>query len=45
MRPRAIHALRADFDASGQHIARIEREAQAEQVAGRQAETSYEMEL
>jgi hypothetical protein len=42
---RRIDVRRAELDASSQHTARIEREAQAEQGAGRQAETRYEMEL
>jgi len=45
-RPRArIDAQRAELDASSEHSARIEREAQAEPEADRQAETPYEMEL
>jgi hypothetical protein len=42
---RRIDAQRAELDASGEHTARIEREAQAEPAAGRQAETPYDMEM
>jgi hypothetical protein len=42
---RRIDAQRAELEASSQHTARIEREAQAEPEADRQAETPYEMEL
>jgi conjugative relaxase-like TrwC/TraI family protein len=38
---RRIDAQRAELDASSQHTARMEREAQAEPEAVRQAETSY----
>ena len=38
-----IDAQRADLDASSKHTAQMERETQAEPEAGRQAETSYEM--
>jgi hypothetical protein len=40
---RRINAQQAELDASSQHTARIEREAQAEPEAERQADTSYEM--
>ena len=42
---RRIDAQRAELDASSEHTARIEREAQAEPEAGRQAETAYDMEI
>jgi len=42
---RRIDAQRAELDASSEHIARMEREAQAEPEADRQAETPYEMEI
>jgi len=42
---RRIDAQRAELDASSEHTARIQREAQAEPEAGRQAETPYEMEI
>jgi hypothetical protein len=38
-------AQRAELDASSEHSARIEREAQPEPAAGRQAETPYDMEM
>ena len=38
-----IDAQRAQLDASSEHTARMEREAQAEPEADRQAETPYEM--
>jgi TrwC relaxase/AAA domain len=41
---RRIDAQQAELGASSQHTARIEREAQAEPEAGRQAETLYEIE-
>jgi hypothetical protein len=40
---RRINAQRAELGASSQHTARIEREAQAEPEAYRQADTSHEM--
>jgi hypothetical protein len=40
---RRIDAQRAHLDSSSKHTARIEREAQAEPDAARQADTSYEM--
>jgi hypothetical protein len=40
-----IGAQRAELDASSEHTARIEREAQAEPAADRQAETPYDMEM
>lgn len=40
---RRIDAQRAQLDASSKHTARIEREAQAEPEAARQADTSCEM--
>ena len=42
---RRVDAQRAELKSSGQHTARIEREAQAEPEVHLQAETSYEMEL
>ena len=42
---RRIDAQRAELDASSEHIARMEREAQTGPEAGRQAETSYEMDM
>ena len=42
---RRIDAQRAELDASSEHAARIEREAQAEPAADRQAETPYDMEM
>ena len=42
---RRIDAQRAELDASSEHTARMEREAQAEPEADRQAETPYEMEM
>ena len=42
---RRIDAQRAELDASSEHTARIEREAQAEPEADRQAETPYDMEM
>jgi hypothetical protein len=42
---RRIDAQRAELDASSEHTARMEREAQAGPEAGRQAETPYEMEM
>jgi hypothetical protein len=42
---RRIDAQRAELDASSQHTARVEREAQAGPAAGQQAETSYDMEM
>ena len=38
-------ARRAELNASSEHSARLEREAQAEPAAGRQAETPYDMEM
>ena len=40
-----INAQRAKFEASSQYTARIEREAQAGQEAGRQAEAHDDMEM
>ena len=42
---RRIDAQRAELDASSEHTARIEREAQAEPEADRQAEAPYDMEM
>jgi len=42
---RRIEAQGAELDASSEHTARIEREAQAEPEAIRQAKTSYDMEM
>ena len=42
---RRIGAQRAELDASSEHAARIEREAQAEPAAERQAVTHYDMEM
>ena len=42
---RRIDAQRAELDASSEHTARIQREAQAEPEAGRQAETPHDMEM
>ena len=42
---RRFDAQRAELNASSEHTARIEREAQAEPEADRQAETPYEMEM
>ena len=42
---RRLDAHRAELEASSEHIARMEREAQAEPQADRQTGTSYEMEL
>ena len=42
---RRIDAQRAELDASSEHTARIEREAQAEPEADRQAEAPYEMDM
>lgn len=42
---RRIDAKRAEFDASREHTARREREAQAEPATGRQAGTLYDMEM
>ena len=42
---RRIDAQRAELDASSEHTARIQREVQAEQEAGRQAEATNEMEM
>jgi len=42
---RRIDAQRAEVDASSQHTARAEREAQAEPAADQQAETPYDMEM
>ena len=42
---RRIDAQRAQLDASSEHTARMEREAQAEPEADRQAETPYEMDM
>jgi conjugative relaxase-like TrwC/TraI family protein len=42
---RRIDAQRAELDASSQHTARAEREAQAEPAPGQQAETPYDMEM
>ena len=42
---RRIGAQRAELDASSEHTARIQREAQAEPEAGRQAETPHDMEM
>ena len=41
---RRIDKQRAELDASSQHTARVEREAQAEPAADQQAETPYDME-
>ena len=42
---RRIDAQRAELNASSEHTARLEREAQAEPEADRQAETPYDMEM
>jgi hypothetical protein len=42
---RRIDAQQAGLNASSEHTARIQREAQAEPEADRQAETPYDMEL
>jgi Putative FMN-binding domain len=42
---RRFDAQRAELNASSEHTARIEREAQAEPEAGWQAEASYEMDM
>ena len=42
---RRIDAQRAELDASSEHTARIQREAQAGPEAGRQAEASHDMEM
>ena len=42
---RRIDAQRAELDASSEHTARMEREAQAEPEADRQAEAPYDMEM
>ena len=42
---RRIDAQRAALDASSEHTARREREAQAEPAADRQAVTHYDMEM
>lgn len=42
---RRIDAQRAELEARSEHTARIEREAQAGPEAGRQAGTSYEMDI
>ena len=42
---RRIDAQRAELEASREHTARIQREAQAKPEADRQAETPYEMEM
>jgi hypothetical protein len=42
---RRVNAQRTELEASSQHIARTEREAQAQAQADRPAGTSYEMEL
>ena len=42
---RRIDAQRAELEASSEHTARIEREAQAGPEADWQAETSYEMDI
>ena len=42
---RRIDAQRAEFIASSEHAARIQREAQAEPGTDRQAETPHDMEL
>jgi hypothetical protein len=42
---RRIDAQRAELNASSEHTARLEREAQAEPEADRQTETPYDMEM
>jgi hypothetical protein len=42
---RRIDAQRAELAASSEHAARIQREAQAQPEAGRQAETPHDMEM
>ncbi len=42
---RRIDTQRAELNASSEHTARLEREAQAEPEADRQAETPYDMEM
>ena len=42
---RRIDAQRAELSASSEHTARIEREAQADPEANRQAEAPYDMEM
>ncbi len=42
---RRIDAQRAELDASSEHTARIQREAQAEPEAERQPETPFDMEM